>query len=182
MPIAIVAAPLMCLIGVAIRLDSRGPVIFRQTRLGYRSRPFEIYKFRTMTVLEDGDNVQQASKGDSRVTRVGRILRKTSLDELPQIINVIRSQMSLVGPRPHARSHDSFYAGLIENYEIRQHVKPGITGWAQVNGLRGETSDIELMRRRVEYDIWYAKNASIVLDIAIILRTIVEIFRQKNAY
>jgi Undecaprenyl-phosphate glucose phosphotransferase len=182
LPVAIIAAPLMCLIAVAIKLDSRGPVIFRQTRLGYRSRPFEIFKFRTMTVLEDGDNVQQASKGDSRVTRVGRFLRKTSLDELPQIINVIKSQMSLVGPRPHARSHDSFYAGLIENYEIRQHVKPGISGWAQVNGLRGETSDLELMRRRVEYDIWYAKNASIALDIAIMLRTIVEVFRQKNAY
>jgi Undecaprenyl-phosphate glucose phosphotransferase len=181
-PVAILAVPLFGLIAAAIMLDSRGPVIFRQTRLGYRSQPFEIFKFRTMTVQEDGDTVQQASKGDTRVTRVGRFLRNTSLDELPQIFNVIRSQMSLVGPRPHARSHDSFYSALIENYEIRQHVKPGITGWAQVNGLRGETSDIELMRRRVEYDIWYAKNASISLDLAIILRTVVEVFRQKNAY
>lgn len=181
-PVAVLAAPVLGLIAIAIKLDSRGPVIFHQTRLGYRSRPFEIFKFRTMTVLENGENVQQACKGDVRITRVGRFLRKTSLDELPQILNVIKSQMSLVGPRPHARSHDSRYSGLIENYEIRQHVKPGITGWAQVNGLRGETSDLDLMRRRVEYDIWYAKNASIVLDLAIILRTIVEVFRQKNVY
>jgi len=181
-PIAVLAMPLLGLIAIAIKFDSPGPAIFRQKRLGYRSQPFEIFKFRTMTVLEDGENVQQASKGDVRVTRVGRFLRKTSLDELPQIFNVIRSQMSLVGPRPHARSHDTLYGGLIENYEIRQHVKPGITGWAQVNGLRGETSDLDLMRRRVEYDIWYAKNASIALDIAIMLRTLVEVFHQKNAY
>jgi undecaprenyl-phosphate galactose phosphotransferase/putative colanic acid biosynthesis UDP-glucose lipid carrier transferase len=139
-------------------------------------------KFRTMTVLEDGDQVAQASRNDPRVTRVGRFLRKTSLDELPQIFNVLCGEMSLVGPRPHARAHDALYASLIENYEIRQHVKPGITGWAQVNGLRGETLDIEAMRERVEHDIWYAKNTSMALDLAILLRTALLVLRQTNAY
>jgi Undecaprenyl-phosphate glucose phosphotransferase len=179
---AIFLAPLLAIVATAIKLDSRGPVIFRQTRLGYRSQPFDIFKFRSMTVQENGDEVTAARKGDQRVTRVGRLLRKTSIDELPQLFNVIAGKMSLVGPRPHARAHDALYATLIENYELRQHVKPGITGWAQVNGLRGETAELELMRQRVEYDMWYAKNASIALDMAILLRTVVEVFRQRNAY
>lgn len=181
-PISIFVAPLLAIIAIAVKLDSRGPVIFRQQRLGYRSRAFHIMKFRTMTVLEDGDQVAQASRNDPRVTRVGRFLRKTSLDELPQIFNVLCGEMSLVGPRPHARAHDALYASLIENYEIRQHVKPGITGWAQVNGLRGETLDIEAMRERVEHDIWYAKNTSMALDLAILLRTALLVLRQTNAY
>lgn len=181
-PIAVFIAPLLAVIAAAVKLSSRGPVIFRQQRLGHRSSAFEIMKFRTMTVLENDEHVVQASRDDPRVTRVGRFLRKTSLDELPQIFNVLRGEMSLVGPRPHARAHDKLYASLIENYEVRQHVKPGITGWAQVNGLRGETLDVEKMRARVEHDIWYAKNASLSLDFAILLRTALLVIRQTNAY
>ena len=174
--------PFLVLVAAAIKLDSRGPVFFKQTRLGHRSVPFSIFKFRTMTVAENGADVTQAKANDARVTRVGRFLRKASIDELPQLINVIRGEMSLVGPRPHAVAHDHYYSTLIDHYEIRQHVMPGITGWAQVNGLRGETSSSDLMRRRVEADIWYAKNASVVLDIRILLLTVVEVLRQRNAY
>ena len=174
--------PLLLLTAVAIRVDTRGPVLFRQSRLGHRGVPFSIIKFRTMTVTEDGENIQQAHKNDKRVTRVGRRLRRLSIDELPQLLNVIKGEMALVGPRPHAVAHDKYYTRLINNYEIRQHVKPGITGWAQVNGLRGETTSPELMRKRVEHDIWYAKNASITLDIKILLLTVVEVFRQRNAH
>lgn len=175
-------SPLFLFIAVAMKVDSRGPILFKQTRLGHRSKPFAIYKFRSMTVSENGADVKQAEMNDRRVTRLGRWLRRTSIDELPQLINVVRGEMSLVGPRPHAVAHDQHYATLIENYEIRQHVKPGITGWAQVNGLRGETSSPDLMRRRVEADIWYAKNASLLLDIRILLQTVVEVLRQRNAY
>jgi Undecaprenyl-phosphate glucose phosphotransferase len=175
-------APFLAFVALAIKLGTRGPVFFKQTRLGYRSEPFAIYKFRTMTVAENGADVKQAQANDRRVTPLGRWLRKTSIDELPQLLNVIWGQMSLVGPRPHAVAHDEHYKQLIDNYEIRQHVKPGITGWAQVNGLRGETSSPDLMRRRVEADIWYAKNASILLDIRILLLTVVEVLRQRNAY
>ena len=174
--------PLLVLVGIATKLDSRGPVFFKQTRLGHRGVPFSIYKFRTMTVTENGAEVRQAQVNDRRVTRIGRWLRKSSIDELPQLLNVVRGEMSLVGPRPHAVAHDEYYPTLIENYEIRQHVKPGLTGWAQVNGLRGETSAPDQMRRRVEADIWYAKNASILLDIRILLLTVVEVLRQRNAY
>ncbi len=181
--LALVAlAPLLFFVAIGTKLDSRGPVFFKQTRLGHRGVPFAIYKFRSMTVTENGPEVKQAEANDRRVTRLGRWLRKTSIDELPQLINVVRGEMSLVGPRPHAVAHDDYYTTLIENYDIRQHVKPGITGWAQVNGLRGETSSPELMRRRVEADIWYAKNASILLDLRILLLTVVEVLRQRNAY
>jgi len=179
---AVLLLPVLTLVALAIKLESPGPAIFRQTRLGYRGRPFKILKFRTMTVTEDGSHVRQAQRNDQRLTRIGRWLRKLSIDELPQIANVLRGEMSLIGPRPHAVAHDQLYAATIDNYEIRQHVKPGITGWAQVNGFRGETSDPELMKRRVEYDIWYAKNASILLDVVILLRTTIELFRQRNAY
>ncbi len=175
-------APMFVLIALGIKLDSRGPVFFRQTRLGHRGVPFDIFKFRTMTVVENGDDVKQAQANDRRVTRLGRFLRKTSIDELPQLLNVIRGEMSLVGPRPHAIAHDRHYTTLIDNYEIRQHVKPGITGWAQVNGLRGETASPDLMRRRIEFDIWYATNATILLDMRILLLTVVAVFRQDNAY
>ena len=175
-------APMLAAIAALIKLDSHGAVMFKQSRLGLRGVPFDIYKFRTMTVAENGNDIQQAQKGDARVTRVGHWLRRLSLDELPQLINVIRGEMSLVGPRPHALAHDKYYAALIENYELRQHVKPGMTGWAQVNGMRGPTSTPELMRRRVELDIWYATNASIALDIKILLLTAVEVFRQRNAH
>lgn len=174
--------PFLLGVAAAIRLGSRGPVLFRQQRFGHRGVPFAIFKFRTMTVAEDGEEVKQAQANDQRVTRVGRWLRKLSIDELPQLINVIRGDMSLVGPRPHAIAHDKFYSTVINNYEIRQHVKPGITGWAQVNGFRGETSSPDLMRQRVEFDIWYAKNASVLFDLKILLMTVVEVFRQRNAY
>ncbi len=182
LPLFILLAPAMAAIAILIRLDSRGPVAFRQTRLGRGGKPFQIVKFRTMTVIEDGDNVTQVRKNDARVTRVGRWLRRTSLDELPQFFNVIAGDMSLVGPRPHAIVHDRFYSTLIENYQLRQLVKPGITGWAQVNGLRGETPDVEDMRDRVTFDIWYARRASLALDLKILLRTPFEVLRQRNAY
>jgi undecaprenyl-phosphate galactose phosphotransferase/putative colanic acid biosynthesis UDP-glucose lipid carrier transferase len=174
--------PLLLTIAAAIKLDSPGPVFFRQKRLGYRGWPFSILKFRTMTVLEDGAVIQQASRGDARVTRMGRWLRRSSLDELPQIWNVLQGDMSIVGPRPHAASHDAQYAKLIENYEVRQHVKPGLTGWAQVQGLRGETPHLDLMYRRIEADLWYASNCSLALDVQILFKTIGVVFHQKNAF
>ena len=175
-------APFFGAVAVAIKWDSSGPVFFRQTRNGYRGKPFRIFKFRSMHVQEDGPNIRQACRGDARTTRVGRFLRKTSIDELPQLLNVLIGQMSLVGPRPHAQAHDEIYGKTIENYEVRQHVKPGITGWAQVNGLRGETATLDLMYRRIEYDLWYAVHASLLLDAEILVRTIFEVFRQRNAY
>jgi Undecaprenyl-phosphate glucose phosphotransferase len=178
----VVLLPLLLLAGLAIGIETKGRILFRQDRLGHRGVPFSIFKFRTMTVAENGPVVRQASAHDKRVTRVGRWLRRLSIDELPQLLNVLRGEMSLVGPRPHAVAHDRLYAELIDNYEIRQHVKPGLTGWAQANGLRGETADPELMRRRVEHDIWYAKNASVMLDIRILCMTVIEVFRQRNAH
>ncbi|HLF22751.1 MAG TPA: exopolysaccharide biosynthesis polyprenyl glycosylphosphotransferase, partial [Burkholderiales bacterium] len=181
-PALVVLSPFMAAIAALIAMGSRGPVFFRQERLGYRGKPFAILKFRTMTVLENGEEIEQARQNDWRVTRVGAWLRRASLDELPQLINVVRGQMSLVGPRPHASAHDAFYSKLIPNYELRQHVKPGITGWAQVNGYRGETPTVDTMEKRIEFDVWYAKNQSVMLDWQILLRTIVEVFRQRNAY
>ena len=175
-------SPLFLALAVAVRFDSKGPALFLQERNGYQGRPFRIFKFRTMTVMEDGNIASQACKDDVRVTRTGRILRKFSLDELPQLFNVLRGEMSLIGPRPHMASLDTLYSKLIENYEIRQHVKPGITGWAQVNGLRGETQTLDLMYRRIEFDCWYAKNCSLVLDLRILARTVLEVLRPRNAY
>lgn len=175
-------SPFLLLIPLLIRTDSRGPALFHQTRLGLRGKPFEILKFRTMTVLENGDDVVQATRNDPRVTRLGRFLRKTSLDELPQLINVLKGEMSLVGPRPHARAHDAYFGARIPEYERRQLVKPGITGWAQVNGHRGETPTLDAMRQRVELDLWYVENANAALDLEILFRTAFEIFRQRNAH
>ncbi|HXL99305.1 MAG TPA: exopolysaccharide biosynthesis polyprenyl glycosylphosphotransferase [Rhizomicrobium sp.] len=181
LPALLLIAPLLAAIALWVRLDSRGPVLFRQTRSGLRGRPFTILKFRTMTVLENGATVVQATHDDPRITRAGRVLRKASLDELPQLLNVIRGEMSLVGPRPHALAHDIYYAARIEEYAQRQRAKPGITGWAQVHGLRGETPTLDSMRRRVLFDVWYARHASAVLDIEILLRTPFEVLRQRNA-
>jgi Undecaprenyl-phosphate glucose phosphotransferase len=175
-------SPLMLVVACAIRLDSSGPVLFRQTRNGFNGRPFRIFKFRTMTVTEDGPVVVQAQRDDVRVTRIGRVLRRSSIDELPQVFNVLLGSMSLVGPRPHALAHDDQYTKLIANYAYRHHVKPGITGWAQVHGLRGETPDTELMRRRVELDIEYITKWSLLLDLQILARTILELMRSRNAY
>ncbi|HEX2760226.1 MAG TPA: exopolysaccharide biosynthesis polyprenyl glycosylphosphotransferase [Rhizomicrobium sp.] len=174
--------PVFILVSLLIRLDSRGPILFRQTRRGLRGQEFRIFKFRSMRVLEDGPSVVQAGRYDRRVTRVGGLIRRLSIDELPQLLNVVSGEMSLVGPRPHAVAHDEQYSKAIPNYEIRQHVKPGITGWAQVNGLRGETKELWKMHRRIEFDIWYARNCSLLLDARILLLTVVEVFRQRNAY
>jgi putative colanic acid biosynthesis UDP-glucose lipid carrier transferase len=182
-PLLIFIAPLLFAIALAIKIDSRGPVFFAQRRTGYLGEHFRILKFRTMSVLEDGETVTQACKDDQRVTRFGKWLRTTSLDELPQLWNVIVGQMSLVGPRPHALAHDAYYSDHVENYEIRQHVKPGITGWAQVNGLRGATESVVLMHERIQHDIWYARNASLSLDIRIIAKTaFVLLLGQENAF
>jgi Undecaprenyl-phosphate glucose phosphotransferase len=181
--IALVAlAPLMVAAAAAIKLESKGPVIFRQRRHGFSGRPFMIYKFRTMTVLEDGARVVQAARQDPRVTQVGRILRQSSIDELPQLVNVLRGDMSIVGPRPHAMVHDHEYGKMIANYAFRHHVKPGITGWAQVHGYRGGTPRIELMEQRIALDLWYINHWSLELDTHIILRTCFELFRRRNAY
>jgi exopolysaccharide biosynthesis polyprenyl glycosylphosphotransferase len=175
-------APLLLATAILIRLDSKGAVLFRQTRLGRGGQPFEILKFRSMHVLENGACIVQATKDDPRVTRIGRVLRKTSIDELPQLFNVLKGDMSLVGPRPHARAHDEYYAQVIDNYAGRQAMKPGITGWAQVQGFRGETPTVESMRRRVECDLWYVAHFNLLLDIEILFRTAFEVFRQRNAH
>jgi Undecaprenyl-phosphate glucose phosphotransferase len=179
------AAPLMLLIAIAIKLDSPGPVLFRQKRYGFNNQVIEVLKFRTMRVecaeLGEGQ-VIQARRGDPRVTSIGRWLRPTSLDELPQLINVLRGEMSIVGPRPHAVAHNEHYAGLIDTYLARHRVKPGITGWAQVNGLRGETTTLDKMERRVQYDLHYIENWSLAFDLRILLRTFLVVFALKNAY
>jgi putative colanic acid biosynthesis UDP-glucose lipid carrier transferase len=173
---------LFVVIAIAIKLDSPGPVIFRQKRIGFDRRPFNIYKFRTMNVLENGPVIRQASRDDARVTRIGKWLRRTSLDELPQVLNVIRGDMSLVGPRPHAVAHDQKYSRTIANYNLRHRMKPGITGWAQVNGCRGPTPTNASMQARISYDAWYIEHWSFAIDIEIILRTAFSVFRQSNVY
>ena len=174
--------PLMAIVAVLVKLDSPGPVIFRQRRRGFNGREFIIYKFRTMKVLEDGEDVRQARRDDARITRLGHLLRATSIDELPQLMNVLWGQMSLVGPRPHATSHDDRYSKLIRDYAFRQHVKPGLTGWAQVHGFRGETAALELMERRIAFDVWYIKNFNIWIDLWILMLTCFEVIRRRNAY
>jgi putative colanic acid biosynthesis UDP-glucose lipid carrier transferase len=181
-PLLVLLAPLLAVLALVVRSDTAGPVLFRQTRLGLGGRPFDILKFRTMTVMENGDRVVQAQATDCRVTRSGKWLRRTSLDELPQLVNVIKGEMSLVGPRPHARAHDLHYGNLIANYGLRQAVKPGITGWAQINGHRGETATLEAMRNRVDFDVWYALNGSFALDLKILLRTPLAVLLGRNAY
>jgi len=173
---------LLILVAVAIKIDSPGPIFFRQTRHGFNGKRFMIFKFRSMSVLEDGQAIKQATVNDSRVTRVGAFIRRASIDEIPQLINVLRGEMSMVGPRPHAAAHDDFFLKKIEEYAFRHHVKPGITGWAQVNGCRGETETLEKMQRRVEHDLWYINNWSLGLDISIMLRTLGEVIRGENAY
>ena len=175
------ASPILLIIALAIRLQGKGPILFAQQRHGFNNAVFRIYKFRTMTVAEDGDEIQQAQKNDNRITPLGGFLRRYSLDELPQLINVIRGEMSLVGPRPHALAHNHQYAQLIENYSGRHKVKPGITGWAQVNGYRGETSENELMEQRVRYDLDYIDNWSLWFDFKILILTIKAVVFPKNA-
>jgi putative colanic acid biosynthesis UDP-glucose lipid carrier transferase len=181
-PALVFVAPLLLVLAALIKLDSKGQVFFRQKRVGFGGAAFDIFKFRTMHVLENGDSIAQASKNDARVTRIGRILRRSSLDELPQLFNVLKGEMSLVGPRPHASAHDTHYAKLIANYRLRHAAKPGLTGWAQIHGLRGETPTVELMRTRVEHDVWYAQHASLALDLRILLRTPREVVRSRSAW
>ena len=179
----VVAAPLMLAVAVAIRLESPGPVLFRQKRSGFNNATVEVYKFRSMYANRPADPVvQQATKDDPRVTRVGRLIRRTSLDELPQLLNVVMGTMSLVGPRPHALPHNDYFGRLVDGYFARHNVKPGITGWAQVNGYRGETDTVEKMTNRVRYDLEYIDRWSLLLDLKIIILTAIRIWFQKTAY
>ena len=178
----VVALPLMALIALAVRLDTPGPILFRQRRHGFNGREFTVLKFRSMTAApQDDSNVPQARRNDPRITRVGAFIRRTSLDELPQLFNVMRGDMSLVGPRPHAIAHNEAFGAQIEDYLRRHRVKPGITGWAQVNGYRGETETIEKMAKRIEMDLYYIDNWSLALDMRILLRTIA-VAVHPNAY
>jgi Undecaprenyl-phosphate glucose phosphotransferase len=168
----ILLSPFFVVVALAIKADSRGPVLFRQTRHGYNNEPIRVLKFRSMTVMEDGDNFRPVIRHDPRVTRLGRFMRHTNIDELPQLFNVLVGDMSLVGPRPHATSQNEVFAELISSFSRRHNVKPGITGWAQVNGYRGETDTLEKMLRRVEHDLYYIDNWSLLLDLKIIVMTL----------
>ena len=180
--VLLMLSPLMLTIALIIKHTSKGPVIFKQKRYGLDGKEIKIYKFRSMTVCEDGPNIPQASKGDARITSFGAFLRRTSLDELPQFINVLQGRMSVVGPRPHAVAHNEEYRKLIKSYMWRHKVKPGITGWAQVNGWRGETDTLNKMEKRVEYDLYYIENWSPWLDIKIVWFTLWKGFIHKHAY
>jgi Undecaprenyl-phosphate glucose phosphotransferase len=175
-------SPLILLTALAIKLESQGPVFFRQQRTGFNARRFSIFKFRTMSVMENGDRVIQATRNDPRIGRFGAVLRATSIDELPQLFNVLLGDMSLVGPRPHAVAHDNHYGQLVSEYAFRHHVKPGITGWAQIHGCRGGTAHVQLMKDRLGFDLWYINNWTLGLDLLILVRTIVEVVRPRNAY
>ena len=175
-------SPILLAIAAAVKLTSPGPVIFKQRRYGLDGEEILVYKFRSMTVCEDGNVVKQAQKNDSRLTPIGGFLRKSSLDELPQFINVLQGRMSIVGPRPHAIAHNEMYRKLIKGYMVRHKAKPGITGWAQVNGLRGETETVDKMAARIDYDLDYLRNWSLGLDLKIILMTVGVVFKDQYAY
>jgi len=180
--ILLLIAPIMLLIAALIAATSPGPIIFQQRRYGLNGEEMLVSKFRSMTVCEDGETVLQAQKNDSRVTPIGAFLRKTSLDELPQFFNVLQGRMSIVGPRPHAVAHNELYRTMIKGYMVRHKVKPGITGWAQVNGWRGETDTLEKMKKRIDYDLAYLQNWSLRLDLYIILKTIMVVIKDRHAY
>ena len=180
--VLLLTSPILIAIALAIKLTSRGSVIFKQRRYGLDGREIIVYKFRSMTVSEDSDHVKQATRGDVRVTKVGAFLRRTSLDELPQFVNVLQGRMSVVGPRPHAVVHNEEYRPLIKGYMIRHKVNPGITGLAQVMGYRGETSTVDAMQKRVEYDLEYLRNWSLTLDLRIIIKTIGVVIHDKTAF
>lgn len=179
--LCLIAAP-MLVIAAAVRLTSPGPALFRQVRYGLDGKPITVFKFRTMTVCENGDVVLQARRNDQRITPLGAVLRRTSLDELPQFLNVLRGEMSIVGPRPHARAHNEYYRRLIPNYMLRHKIKPGITGWAQVNGWRGETDELYKMEKRVEFDLDYIRNWSVWFDLRIVFRTVFHVVFSKDVY
>jgi putative colanic acid biosynthesis UDP-glucose lipid carrier transferase len=174
--------PLMIAIAIGIKLSSPGPVLFRQRRYGLEGEEIIVYKFRSMTVCEDSHEIIQAKRQDPRITRFGAFLRRSSLDELPQLINVLQGRMSIVGPRPHAVAHNEMYRKMIKGYMTRHKVKPGITGWAQINGMRGETETLDKMEKRIEYDMQYMRNWSLSFDLWIMLRSIGVIFRDVHAY
>ncbi|HEX8610044.1 MAG TPA: undecaprenyl-phosphate glucose phosphotransferase [Telluria sp.] len=180
--IQLLLLPIMLVIAAAVKFTSPGPVIFRQRRYGLYGEEIIVYKFRSMTVTENGDTVVQARKGDQRITRVGAFLRKSSLDELPQFFNVLQGRMSIVGPRPHAVAHNEQYRKLIKGYMLRHKVKPGITGWAQVNGMRGETETLDKMEARIQYDLDYLRSWSLWLDLWIIVKTVKVVFSRENAH
>ncbi len=180
--IQILLLPLMLVIAVAVKISSPGPVIFRQRRYGLYGEEIIVYKFRSMTVTDNGDTIVQARKGDQRVTRIGAFLRRSSLDELPQFINVLQGRMSIVGPRPHAVAHNEQYRKLIKGYMLRHKVKPGITGWAQVNGMRGETETLDKMEARIQYDLDYLRSWSLWLDLWIIVKTVKVVVTRENAH
>jgi putative colanic acid biosysnthesis UDP-glucose lipid carrier transferase len=180
--ILLLISPLLLAIAIGVKLSSPGPVIFKQRRNGLDGEEIVIYKFRSMTTQDNGTVVRQATRDDPRTTRFGAFIRRTSLDELPQFFNVLQGTMSIVGPRPHAVAHNEEYRQIIKAYMVRHKVKPGITGWAQVNGHRGETDTLEKMRARVEFDLEYLRNWSLGLDLQIITRTIRVAFFDRNAY
>lgn len=180
--ILLLIMPVMIAIAIGVKLGSPGPVLFRQRRYGLDGKEIVVCKFRSMTVCEDGPTIEQAKRTDKRITPFGSFLRRTSLDELPQFLNVLTGQMSIVGPRPHAVAHNELYRKLVKGYMIRHKVKPGITGWAQVNGLRGETETVDKMQARIQYDIDYLRNWSITFDLMIILKTVLVVARDRNAY
>ena len=175
-------APSLLLVALLIRLESPGPVLFRQARGGLNGRLFTIYKFRSMRCEENGETIVQATRADDRITRVGRFIRKTSIDELPQLLNVLKGDMSLVGPRPHARAHDQHYGERIAGYALRFRARPGLTGLAQIQGLRGGTDDIDSMARRVRADIAYIETWSFASDLRIMLLTAPHLLKAENAY
>ncbi|MBM3607072.1 MAG: exopolysaccharide biosynthesis polyprenyl glycosylphosphotransferase [Alphaproteobacteria bacterium] len=177
----VLLAPLFLVMAALIKLDSKGPVFFLQRRYGFNQEPFRIWKFRSMTTLDDGPVIKQATANDVRVTRIGRFMRRTNIDELPQLVNVLKGEMSLVGPRPHALAHDQLYERTIALYARRHNVRPGITGWAQVSGLRGETNSDAKMRRRVEYDLYYIDNWSLMFDVKIMILTVFSRKAYRNA-
>jgi putative colanic acid biosysnthesis UDP-glucose lipid carrier transferase len=180
--ILLLISPVLVVVAIGVKLSSPGPVIFRQRRTGLDGEIIEVYKFRSMTAQDNGPVVQQATRGDPRITRFGAFIRRTSLDELPQFFNVLKGEMSIVGPRPHAVAHNEQYRKIVKAYMARHKVKPGITGWAQVNGLRGETDTVDKMARRVEYDLEYLRNWSLGLDLLIIARTAKLMFFDRKAY
>ena len=175
-------SPLLLVIALCVKLTSPGPVIFRQRRYGLDGSEIIVYKFRSMTVMDDGDVVRQAQKHDARLTPIGAFLRKTSLDELPQFFNVLQGRMSIVGPRPHAVAHNEMYRKLIKGYMLRHKVAPGITGWAQVSGYRGETDTLEKMKGRIDHDLEYLRNWSLRLDLFIVAKTVWVVVAGENAH
>ncbi len=180
--ILLLISPVLLAVAIGVKLSSPGPIIFKQNRYGLDGKPIQVWKFRSMRVMDNGSHVQQATKGDPRVTRFGAFIRRTSLDELPQFFNVLQGSMSIVGPRPHAVAHNEQYRTIVNRYMLRHKVKPGITGWAQINGWRGETDTLDKMEKRVQFDLDYIHRWSLWFDLKIVFLTIFKGFVGKNAY